>query len=452
MRQQWFTHVRLLIAHPPRYSETSTAALTTPALDRRSLRWFAISACTATPQDLPPSLAQHRSCRRSSTSSSLPFRTHVGAGNSAVVVDLPRWGPMLSPRVPNLVPIPGITGSARCAVRPLEGPRDHRVAPPTRCAAPANRPTRAHRRRPELARSDCGRARATEPSRVAGHPRHAVALAPAPHRRALDPTTATAGPTVDLSRASPTRTAPRSRESDLGIPPHPRRTRRARPPPRCVHGLADPKERPNRPRTHTLGSHLVAVPAVPGRRRLRLRHHRNRHAAQVLPAVLHRHRYPNRVLRRDHRPPQRRLGQPSRRNLFLHHADGLAGTRALVRDRGSQFTRAFDEIFRTEGCEVLKTPVRTPVANAFAERWIGTLRRELLDRTIIWNRRQLNKACRRLHRSLQHACQDSGRQHRRGWLDYNMPRLVVVASCCECLPAGAGPAMSLDRSLSPEGP
>ena len=75
----------------PANSETSTAALTTPALDRRSLRWFGISACTATPEDLPPSLAQHGSCRRSSTSSSsLPFRTHVGAGNSAVVVDLPR--------------------------------------------------------------------------------------------------------------------------------------------------------------------------------------------------------------------------------------------------------------------------------------------------------------------------------------------------------------------------
>ena len=123
---------------------------------------------------------------------------------------------MLSPRVPNLVPIPGITGSAHCALRPLEGPRDHRVAPPTRCAAPTNRPTRAHRRRPELARGDRGRARATEPSRVAGHPRHTVALAPPPHRPALDPTTATAGPTIDLSGASPTRTAPRSRESDLG--------------------------------------------------------------------------------------------------------------------------------------------------------------------------------------------------------------------------------------------
>ena len=91
----------------PAHSETSTATLTTPALDRRSLRWFGIPACTATPQDPPPSLAQHRSCRRSSTSSSLPFRTHMGAGNSAVVVDLPRCGPMLSPRVPNLVPIPG---------------------------------------------------------------------------------------------------------------------------------------------------------------------------------------------------------------------------------------------------------------------------------------------------------------------------------------------------------
>ena len=73
------------------------------------------------------------------------------------------------------------------------------------------------------------------------------------------------------------------------------------------------------------------------------------------------------------------------RNLLLRHADGLAGTRALVRDRGSQFIDAFDEIFRTERMKILKTPVRTPVANAFAERWIGTLRRELLDRTVIWN-------------------------------------------------------------------
>lgn len=79
------------------------------------------------------------------------------------------------------------------------------------------------------------------------------------------------------------------------------------------------------------------------------------------------------------------------RNLFLCHADRLSGARALVRDRGSQFVDAFDEIFRTEVFKILKTPVRTPVANPFAERWIGSIRRELLDRTIIWNQRQLER-------------------------------------------------------------
>jgi putative transposase len=79
------------------------------------------------------------------------------------------------------------------------------------------------------------------------------------------------------------------------------------------------------------------------------------------------------------------------RNLFLRHPDRFADTRALVRDRGSQFIDAFDEIFRTEGLKIYKTPIRTPVANTFAERWIGTLRRELLDRTIIWNQHQLER-------------------------------------------------------------
>ena len=81
-----------------------------------------------------------------------------------------------------------------------------------------------------------------------------------------------------------------------------------------------------------------------------------------------------------------------------------------MRDRGSQFIDAFDEVFRTEGFKILPTPVRTPVANTFAERWIGSIRRELLDRTIIWNQRQLERLVRdyiehynlhRPHRSLQ---------------------------------------------------
>jgi putative transposase len=79
------------------------------------------------------------------------------------------------------------------------------------------------------------------------------------------------------------------------------------------------------------------------------------------------------------------------RNLFLQHRDQLAGSGALIRDRGSQFIGTFDEIFRTEGLKILKTPVRTPVANSFAERWIGTIRRELLDRTLVWNQNQLEQ-------------------------------------------------------------
>ncbi len=63
----------------------------------------------------------------------------------------------------------------------------------------------------------------------------------------------------------------------------------------------------------------------------------------------------------------------------------------LVRDRAGQFTDTFDEIFRTEGVDVAKTPPRTPIANCYIERWFGTLRRELRDRTIIWNETQLRR-------------------------------------------------------------
>jgi transposase InsO family protein len=90
-------------------------------------------------------------------------------------------------------------------------------------------------------------------------------------------------------------------------------------------------------------------------------------------------------------PPTGEWTTQAARNLLLRHGQSLERCKALVRDRGSQFTAAFDEVFRTEDIKVLKTPGRTPVANAFAERWIRTLRRELLDRTLVWNRRQLER-------------------------------------------------------------
>jgi transposase InsO family protein len=83
--------------------------------------------------------------------------------------------------------------------------------------------------------------------------------------------------------------------------------------------------------------------------------------------------------------------------------------RFVIRDGAGQFLTGFDEVFRSTGTTIIRTPPYTPVANAYAERWVGTVRRELCDRTLIWNRRQLQQLLReyvehydthRPHRSL----------------------------------------------------
>jgi putative transposase len=65
--------------------------------------------------------------------------------------------------------------------------------------------------------------------------------------------------------------------------------------------------------------------------------------------------------------------------------------RYLIRDGAGQFAGAFDEVFRSDGTTIVRTPPYTPVANAYAERWVGTVRREVCDRTLIWSRRQLEQ-------------------------------------------------------------
>jgi putative transposase len=77
------------------------------------------------------------------------------------------------------------------------------------------------------------------------------------------------------------------------------------------------------------------------------------------------------------------------RNLFVGAGESLSGRRFLIRDRDSKFSGSFDEVFATEGITVIKTPIQAPKANAFAERVVGTLRRECLDWMLIFGRRHL---------------------------------------------------------------
>jgi putative transposase len=76
------------------------------------------------------------------------------------------------------------------------------------------------------------------------------------------------------------------------------------------------------------------------------------------------------------------------RNL-LGALDEEGGFRFLIRDRDSKFTRAFDDIWRAVGAEVIRIPIQAPNANAIAERSVGTVRRECLDHLLIAGRRQL---------------------------------------------------------------
>jgi len=73
--------------------------------------------------------------------------------------------------------------------------------------------------------------------------------------------------------------------------------------------------------------------------------------------------------------------------------DEIFGTdrsiRFPLRDHDAKFTSSFDEVFRSEGAQVLRTPIRAPKANAYAERWVQTVRAECLDWTLVLGRRHL---------------------------------------------------------------
>jgi transposase InsO family protein len=89
------------------------------------------------------------------------------------------------------------------------------------------------------------------------------------------------------------------------------------------------------------------------------------------------------------------------RNLSMWLSECLSGRRFLIRDRDTKFTTEFDEVLRSEGLRIIRTPIRAPQANAYAERFVGTVRRECLDWTLIRGRHPPHRRARYLRRALQ---------------------------------------------------
>jgi putative transposase len=83
------------------------------------------------------------------------------------------------------------------------------------------------------------------------------------------------------------------------------------------------------------------------------------------------------------------------RNLLLALGERGRRVRFLIRDRDAKFCRGFDDVFRAEGAELLLTPVQAPNANAYAERWIRTVRADCLDWLLIVGRGHLEQVLRR---------------------------------------------------------
>ena len=79
------------------------------------------------------------------------------------------------------------------------------------------------------------------------------------------------------------------------------------------------------------------------------------------------------------------------RNLIMDIGDQAGRVKFMIRDRGSNFTTAFDAVLADAGIRTVLCNIQTPRMNAIAERWIGGCRRELLDRTLIWNQAHLRR-------------------------------------------------------------
>jgi putative transposase len=95
------------------------------------------------------------------------------------------------------------------------------------------------------------------------------------------------------------------------------------------------------------------------------------------------------TLLRWHRTLVRAWVTQQARNAAMDLNDRGVSVRFLLRDHDAKFTGSFDDVFGSEGGRIHQTPIRTPRANAYAKRWVQTVRAECLDWTLVLGRLHL---------------------------------------------------------------
>ena len=95
-----------------------------------------------------------------------------------------------------------------------------------------------------------------------------------------------------------------------------------------------------------------------------------------------------RVLGATEHPVQSWVVQQAR-NLLMDLEDAGTRVKFVLHDRDASFTAAFDAVFRAAGVKIIRSAIQAPRMNSIMERWIGSCRRESLDRTLTWNERHL---------------------------------------------------------------
>ncbi|GAA1569925.1 hypothetical protein GCM10009827_109650 [Dactylosporangium maewongense] len=227
--------------------------------------------------------------------------------------------------------------------------------------------------------------------RVLRHPSHAAALAPATDRPALDVSARTARPATHRPGAPCAGTAAGCGESNLGPPPRAGELAclgyqiAASTVWKILHQAGvDPAPRrtgPTWPQFLTAQAHTILACDFFTVDTVLLRRIYVLFFVELATRQVH-------IVGVTAHPTGAWVTQQAR-NLLMSLDQRADGLRFLLRDRDAKFTAAFDAVFTAAGIDVLRTPPQAPQANAYAERWVGTVRRECTDRILIAGERHL---------------------------------------------------------------